>query len=53
MYLDADFHRQSATPNMLPTQVLRNVTESDPSAGTTVLNQKRSLRNLVKRFTGF
>lgn len=38
---------------MLPTQLLRNVTESNPSAGTTVLNQKRSLRHLVKRVTGF
>ena len=50
---NADLRLQSATPNMLPTQVLRNVTESDPSAGTTVLNQKRSLRHMIKRFAGF
>ncbi|KZV61785.1 hypothetical protein PENSPDRAFT_658655 [Peniophora sp. CONT] len=49
----APLFQVSATPNMLPTQLLRNVTESNPSAGTTVLNQKRSLRHMVKRFTGF
>jgi hypothetical protein len=36
----------STTPNMLPTQLLRNVT-ADPSAGTTVLNQRK--RSLWKR----
>jgi len=47
----APLFQTSSTPNMLPTQLLRNTT-TDASTGTTVLNLKRSLNlnNLWKRF---